>query len=293
MNPITLSVSGVAKRYGAVRALDGVSFEARAGEAVALWGSNGAGKTTLMKAMLGLIAFEGSITVHGRDVRRDGKAARRAIGYVPQDAAFHDMSARATAVFYARLKKADGRGVDALLERVGLAEHADKAVAALSGGLRQRLALAIALLGDPPVLLLDEPTASLDAQAQQDYLAMLASLSRTDGKTIIFASHRLEEIELLAHRVVMLEHGKLVDVLTPAQLLTRLMPYSKLALWLPEAQRAAAIGHFSDAGLRAALNGRGTVVVHVPSDRKMLPIHLLNERGIPVLDFEIERSELN
>jgi ABC-type multidrug transport system ATPase subunit len=116
-------------------------------------------------------------------------------------------------------KKANPAHATDLLAKLGLADHANKPVPTLSGGLRQRLALAIALLADPPVLLLDEPTANLDAQAQREYLALLSMLCHEEGKTLVFASHRLEEVEMLAKRVLVLEHGRLVKVLTPAELL--------------------------------------------------------------------------
>jgi ABC-type multidrug transport system ATPase subunit len=289
--PPVLAVNAVHKRYGTFNALSAVSFDGYAGEAIALWGANGAGKTTLLKAILGLIDFDGAIRVHGRDVKRDGKAARRSMGYVPQDVTLYDMSARATLRFFAHLKHAPLARVDELLTGLGLSDHADKPVPALSGGLRQRLALAIALLSDPPVLLLDEPTANLDAQAQHDYLALLSQLCAQQGKTIIFASHRLEEIESLAGRVLVLEHGRLVDVLTPAQLLARLMPSTRLALWVPEGKRELALRHVTDAGLSAHLNGRGTVVVEVTGRDRMKPLRVLSERGVPVLDFELERGQ--
>jgi ABC-type multidrug transport system ATPase subunit len=278
-----------------------VSFEAHAGEALALWGANGAGKTTLIKAVLGLIDFEGQIEVEGHDVRRTGKSARRSIGYVPQEAIFYDLSVQATMEFYARLKH--GRGVQLpapgpqaqvsaparipeLLDRLGLAGHARKPVPALSGGLKQRLALALALLADPPVLLLDEPTASLDAEAQHEYLALLAKLRSEEHKTIIFASHRLEEVEALANRVLVLEQGRLVDVLNPVDLLARLMPEIQLTLYVPEAQRRDALARLADAGLAAHLNGRGTVVVHVRAEHKMRPLQTLLDCGITVTNFE-------
>jgi nitrous oxidase accessory protein len=286
-----IEARSVTKRYGKFAALEGVSFGAYPGEAIALWGANGAGKTTLLKAILGLIAFDGRVAVQGCDVRRSGKVARRSVGYVPQDVALYDMSVRATLDFFARLKKADPMRAKDLLARLGLEDHANKPVPALSGGLRQRLALAIALLADPPVLLLDEPTASLDAQAQREYLALLSTLCHAEGKTVVFASHRLEEVEMLAKRVLVLEQGRLVDVLSPAQLLMKLMPYTRLTLWVPEAQRPAALTHFVNAGLNAHLNGHGTVVVQVPSEDKMKPLHVLSERGIPVIDFEIERGQ--
>jgi len=292
VNQPTVRVRNVGKRYGSVPALSGVSFEAHAGEALALWGANGAGKTTLIKAVLGLIDFDGKIEVEGHDVRRAGKSARRSIGYVPQEAIFYDLSVQATMEFYARLKGSRGVQLNAparipvLLENLGLAGHARKPVPALSGGLKQRLALAIALLADPPVLLLDEPTASLDAKAQHDYLALLARLRSEERKTIIFASHRLEEVEALANRVVALEHGRLVEVLNPVDLLAKLMPEIQLTLYVPEAQRPDALARLAGAGMAAHLNGRGTVVVRVRAEDKMQPLQTLLDCGIPVTNFE-------
>ena len=288
--PAVLAVRSVTKRYGRATVLDGVSFAAGPGEALALWGANGAGKTTLIKALLGLVEVDGQIEVGGQDVRRAGKAARHAVGYVPQDVVFYEQSVQATLEFFARLKSAPPERVPALLERLGLVAHARKSVSALSGGLRQRLALAVALLADPPVLLLDEPTANLDAQAQRDYLALLAGLRQHEGKTIVFASHRLEEVELLANRVLVLEHGRLVDTLTPAELLARLMPYVKLTLWVPEAHRPDALARFTGAGFHAHLNGRGTLVVEVRAEEKHALLRLMHE--LPVQDFEMERGAL-
>jgi ABC-type multidrug transport system ATPase subunit len=286
----TVVVSGVGKRYGKVQALDGVSFEGQPGEAIALWGANGAGKTTLLKAMLGLIECRGTITLGGHDVRRAGKLARRSLGYVPQETIFYDLSVQATMEFYARLKQAGTDRIPALLERLGLTAHAHKPVPALSGGLKQRLALAIALLADPAVLLLDEPTANLDAQAQREYLALLAELRTQDRKTIIFASHRLEEVEAIANRVLLLEQGRLVATLTPVELLARLMPQIELTLWVPAAQRQDALSVLTGSGWAAHFNGRGTVVVQVRPEHKLQPLQALQARGITVENFEMARG---
>lgn len=162
---MTVHATQLTKRYGKVLALNEVSFALKAGQSTALWGPNGAGKTTLIKAILGLIDYQGSVTVEGMDTRRNGKRVRSLIGYVPQEAVFYDWSVQATMTFYAQLKKADPAAIPALLARLGLTEHAGKPVPALSGGLKQRLALAVALLGEPRILLLDEPMANLDARA--------------------------------------------------------------------------------------------------------------------------------
>jgi ABC-type multidrug transport system ATPase subunit len=292
---MSVRIDRVTKQYGKVKALDGVSFEVRPGEAVALWGANGAGKTTLLKAVIGLIDFQGEIHIDGHDVRRSGKRARRSVGYVPQETVFYDWSVQATMEFYARLKKVDPTRIAPLLDRLGLVEHATKQVSALSGGLKQRLALAIALLADPPVLLLDEPTANLDAQARADYLKQLSAL-RTEGRTVIFASHRQEEIDALADRVLVLEGGRLVESLDPEfDDVRRRSPDRaqdvEMTLWVPEAQRAAALACLARQGLATHLNGRGTVVVRVDANQKMRPLRLLEELHIAVTDFEIERSQ--
>jgi nitrous oxidase accessory protein len=286
-----LQVDAVSKRYGRMMALDEVSFAIRPGEAVALWGINGAGKTTLIKAMLGLIEFSGEIYVEGDDVKRAGKATRRRIGYVPQEAIFYDMTVQTTMEFYARLKKVSPARNPALLEEMGLAEHAAKPVPALSGGLKQRLALAIALLADPPILLLDEPTANLDAKARRDYLARLSHL-RKAKKTILFASHRFEEVETLADRVLVMESGRIAETLRPGEVRLRLAPEVEMTLWLAEGERERALACFTRQGWNAHLNGRGTVVVQINADRKLQPLTLLAEQGISVLDFEVERGRL-
>lgn len=310
----SLQITGVSKRYGRATALNEVSFEVRAGETLALWGSNGAGKTTLIKAILGLIEFDGRILVEGLDVRREGRGTRRLIGYVPQEAAFYDFSVQAAMEFYGRLKdggrrEKEGRRqspflnsqrpasdprplsdrISTLLDRLGLAEHAHKPVPALSGGLKQRLALAVALLSDPPVLLFDEPTANLDAAARRDYLALLSALRR-EKKTLVFASHRMEEVNALADRVLVLEQGRAAGMLTPEALRQEWNTELDLTLWVPELQRPRALACLTGEGLSAHLNGRGTVVVRVREDQKARPLTLLGTLGISVTDFEVGES---
>jgi ABC-type multidrug transport system ATPase subunit len=212
------------------------------------------------------------------------------IGYVPQEAIYYDMSVQATLAFYARLKKVSLERVAPLLERLGLAEHARKPVPALSGGLKQRLALAVALLSDPPVLLLDEPTANLDAKARREYLSLLKEL-RKEGKTLLFASHRLEEVETLADRVLVLERGQVIAEIAPGVLRQQLTPEVELTLWIASEQREQALELLTGAGLAAHFNGRGTVVVQLDSGQKLQVVGLLEKQGVHVLDFEIESVE--
>ena len=285
-----ITVSRVSKAYKKLPVLQDVSFEANPGEAIALWGANGAGKTTLLKAILGLIEFDGQITVSGCDVRRQGKLARSYIGYVPQEFVFYDLRVSESMRFYARLKHIGAERIPPLLEQLELAEHANKTVSALSGGLRQRLALALALLSDPPMLVLDEPMANLDAHLRREYLGLLIGLRR-EGKTILFASHRFEEVSYLANRALALEAGLQAELLSIEALRERCLPEMDIILWVADDLRHAALHCLLSEGFDAHVNGRGTVVVRVPEGRKMQPLQKLQDCQIPVLNFDLEEVQ--
>lgn len=215
-----ISIRNLTKRYprpgrawwsdATIVAVDDLSFELAAGQSLALWGVNGAGKTTVLKCLLGLLSCEGDLSLNGYDLRREGRAARRHLGYVPQELAFHnDLSVVETCRFYARLKDVSSERIPVVLAQVGLTGQERKAVGALSGGMKQRLALALALLADPPVLLLDEPTSNLDAGTRGEFIDLLVGL-RQAGKTLLFTSHHVEEVTQLAERVLILQDGRLV-----------------------------------------------------------------------------------
>jgi ABC-type multidrug transport system ATPase subunit len=277
------------KRYGTLTVLDDVSFTIQPGEAVALWGANGAGKTTTLRCLLGVHAFEGQLTINGVDVQRAGKAARALTGYVPQEAAFYDLTVWETLHFYARLKKVAATRIPTTLDKVDLAEHSRKRVSALSGGMKQRLALAVALLADPPVLILDEPTANLDVQAQRDFVHTIQALNQA-GKTIIFSSHRLDEVLTLASRVLVLNGGKLALECKPHELADRLGLQRWLRIWVPNDHKADSIQRLRDEGFAYAPNGK-SIYVRVNASSKMTPLRILERANIPIDDFEILESE--
>lgn len=194
---------------GGRRILAGVSLAVAPGESVALAGPNGAGKTTLLRAVLGLVRYGGEIRVGGMDLDRDPVRAKALLGYMPQVPAFCEETARASLGFVAALRGVPGRDAAPLLERVGLSAHADRPVRSLSTGMRQRLSLAAALVGDPRVLVLDEPTASLDLRGQAEFVRLLRGL-RAEGRTLLLCSHRAEEVRALAHRLVVLDEGRVI-----------------------------------------------------------------------------------
>ena len=194
---------------GGRRVLDHVGLDVAQGEAVALVGANGAGKTTILRCLLGLVRYRGEVRVGGIDAAVDPIGAKRLIGYLPQVPTFCEETARGSLRFIAALRGASQRELPALLERVGLAAHAGRPVRNFSTGMRQRLSLAAALVGAPSVLILDEPTASLDLKGQVEIAALLKGL-QTDGLTLLLASHRAEEIRALADRIVALDEGRVV-----------------------------------------------------------------------------------
>jgi nitrous oxidase accessory protein len=279
-----VAIRGVGMRFGRIAALEDVSFEIPAGQAVALWGPNGAGKTTLLRCLLGLLPYQGDVVVDSHHTRRQGKQARACIGFVPQELHFPDtMTVRETIGFYAQLK---GVSIAEGAQRVGdlhLSAQGTKLVGELSGGMKQRLALAVALLGNPPLLLLDEPTANLDLKTRDRFLHLLQELKKV-GKTLVFCSHHLDEVASACDRIVVLEEGRVRADCPPDQLDQHLGWEGKLWLAVDAADRERALTTLLERGFAAQSNHRG-LVVPVPAGAKAAPIQALSSAGIRVADF--------
>ena len=286
-----IQINQLTKRFAGITVVDHLTLEIPAGQAVALWGPNGAGKTTTLRCMIGLLPFDGEIIIDGKDVSRQGKAVRKTIGFVPQELAFHDdLSVQETMQFYARLKGVPGPLDDQIqsrLTRVDLSGHEDKLIRELSGGLKQRLALGIALLGDPLILVLDEPTSNLDVHSRDDFLDLLLEL-KTSGMTLVFSSHRLEEIASLADRVILLENGQLIADCPPDQLGEQTGWNVTLRIFLAKPEMQPALDTLNQHGFIASPNGKG-IRVKVTPGAKGRPLNVLSQAGIPVSDFEIEQ----
>lgn len=281
-----LTLANLRKTFGRQVAVEGLDLALAPGQAVALWGTNGAGKTTIIKCILGLHAFRGGIRIRGRDVRREGKSARRLIGYVSQELSFYDdLSALETVRLFAALKGVPRARAKVVLAQVELLEHSGKRVAQLSGGMKQRLALAVALLADPPILLLDEPTSNLDAAARRSFFDLLRGL-KTAGKTILFTTHRAEEVVGLADRVIVLERGRVVRDGAPDDFSAG----CRLRISLPAEARHAALESLLRAGFDVTRNCTA-LVVRIPTARNATPIAHLAGVGIDVQTFEMESGD--
>jgi len=221
-----IEVQHLTKRYGRVTAVDDVSFRVERGEILGFLGPNGAGKTTTMRILTGYMpASEGRATVAGYDIFDKPIEAKRRIGYLPETPPLYpDMTVREYVDFVARIKgvpsKERRQRVDAVLERTHVADMADRQCAKLSKGYRQRVGLAQALVHNPDVLVLDEPTAGLDPKQIIETRSLIRSLA--GDHTIILSTHILPEVSQTCERVVIINNGRVVAVDTPDNLTARL-----------------------------------------------------------------------
>jgi len=222
--PAAVEVVNVARRFGSVQALGGVSLAVEEGEFFGLLGPNGAGKTTLISILAGLTrADAGTARILGHDVIADYRAARRALGVVPQELVFDPFfSVRETLEIqsgYFGIRDNDA-WIDEILHHLDLTSKADANMRSLSGGMKRRVLVGQALVHKPPVIVLDEPTAGVDVELRQSLWAFIRKLNR-DGHTIILTTHYLEEAEALCGRIAMLKAGRVVALDTKHNLLSR------------------------------------------------------------------------
>ncbi len=262
--PAAISVEGLRKQYPeGVLALDGLSMVVPVGSVFGLLGPNGAGKTTCLRLLAGLTRpTAGRAIVSGTVVAADALAVRRGLGYLEQDPrAYRWMTGREQLAMLGRLHGLEGdalaRAVALALERVGLADAADRRTGTYSGGMRQRLGIAGALVHRPPVIVLDEPVSALDPEGRRDVLELIASLR--GETTVLFSTHVLADVERICDRVGILDHGRLVVEGSLSELLDRFA----LPVYRVEAEpgQAAALESLA-ARLRAADWVTGAAVEH-------------------------------
>jgi Cu-processing system permease protein len=206
-----IHIEHVSKRFGRRLALDDVSMRILPGEITLLLGANGAGKSTLLRSILGITGFAGRIRVNGIDPLDDGATVRSLIGYMPQTGGLHaDLTVEQTLQFHAAIRQVPHARALALAEEAGLSPHMNDKVGDLSGGMRQRLGFALALLTDPPILLLDEPSASLDAASRQWVAGRLRALAES-GRVVLVSTHAGQELLAPGDRRIVLEEGRVAD----------------------------------------------------------------------------------
>jgi Cu-processing system ATP-binding protein len=287
-----IRVEGLSKHYGAIVAVDGLSFAVERGETFAIIGPNGAGKTTTLKILLGLARADAGVVEIGPGHLAPGSAAARAaLGYVPQRIEFPPGRTVAQVLrFFADLRGLPAAAVDRALERVGLSPHAGRRASELSGGYTQRLSLAQALLGDPTLLVLDEPTASLDPEATWEFRTLVEQLRR-EGRTILLCSHLLSEVERVADRVLILVRGRCAALESIAELRTRQAVATRLVIEFPgAAERAARV--LSGAGTDWQPLDGNRVSVEGRNGHGLAALETLRRAEVPVRSFEVQRPTL-
>jgi ABC-2 type transport system ATP-binding protein len=252
-----IAVDHLTKCYGATRAVEDVSFRVPAGAVAALLGPNGSGKSTLMRVLTGYLSpTAGRVVVGGIDVADRPLAARRQIGYLPEQVSLYpELTVQRYLAFVAGVKGLAGgtrrRAVADVIQRCGLTEVARKLTGKLSKGYRQRVGLAQALVGDPPLLVLDEPTVGLDPVQTVEMRALLRGLT---GRTVLLSTHILSEASALCSHILILDRGRLLAEDTPEGLARRLADVAHLAVRVegPPVEVSAALAALPDvAGVEA------------------------------------------
>ena len=210
-----IHIKNLLKCYDSLKAVDGISFDVKEGELFGFLGPNGAGKTTTLSMISGLLKPDkGTVHVGDIDVWQAPKKAKRLMGLIPQDLAlYEELNARENLKFWGSLfhlpKAALKANIDLWLERVGLSDRAKEPVSKFSGGMKRRLNLAIGLVHNPKIVLLDEPTVGIDPQARNNILDIIRDIAK-EGTTILFTTHHLEEAEALCDRLAIIDHGKIL-----------------------------------------------------------------------------------
>jgi Cu-processing system ATP-binding protein len=287
-----LQVTGLRKKFGELTAVDGLSLTVAPGEVVALLGPNGSGKTTTIRCIAGLLNSDaGTISIAGRDLKRHYRESRRHFTYLPQQALFQpQLTVREVARFHSALRGLTPAAAETALAQSGLPATAlDRPCGQLSGGMRQRLGLTLCRLGEPDLMLFDEPTANLDPQGALEFRRQAADW-RDAGRAILLSTHVLADVESLASRVVVLVDGCPVADEPVSRLRERLSRTARLRVGVVEPREAHVEAALASGASEARLNCK-SVLITAPEERRVAIIESFGRLG-PVLEFETERPAL-
>ncbi len=287
------------KRYGALDAVAGLNLRVEPGQALALLGPNGAGKTTSLRMLAGfLVPTTGTASVCGHDVMHDGIAARRSLGYLPEGApAYGEFAVAEFLAFAARVRGLTGisgtRRMDEVIDRLGLRAVLPRPIETLSKGYRRRVCLAQAILHDPPVLILDEPTDGLDPNQQREVHALIRGMAHQ--RAIIVSTHALEEVGAICNRVAILARGHLCMEGSPAELERQSRYYHAVSFRAPaDALARELIGRLpAVAAVEVdAIDGRVTAFPRPGEEIFPAVVELLQAQRVRVEELQLERGRL-
>ncbi len=300
-----IEITNLSKRFGELTAVDGVSFQVVRGDVLGFLGPNGAGKSTTMKMITGFIAPDaGSVVVGGDDISLRPVEVKRRIGYLPEGAPLYgDMTVRGFLGFIAEIRGYKGperqKRLDRAVELVNLGSVLDQSIETLSKGFKRRVGLAQAIIHDPEVLILDEPTDGLDPNQKHDVRKLIRSMA--EDKVIVLSTHILEEVDAVCNRAIIIAEGRIVSDGTPAELMARSITHNAVSITV----RASAAD-----GIRAELAGlpdvRAVDVIEENGERvrfQVLPEggamvieavgRMVRERGWELEELHVERGQLD
>jgi ABC-2 type transport system ATP-binding protein len=286
-----IAVEHLTKRYGDLLAVDDISFQVRTGEVFAFLGPNGAGKTTTVEIIETIRApTSGSVSVLGMDVTKRKRDIVPRIGVLPQGfSSFDRITVRETIQYYARLFARRDTDVDGLIALVSLQDKSHEEFKNLSGGLKQRLGIAIALVNDPEIVFLDEPTTGLDPRARRDVWQVLLGLKK-NGKTVFLTTHYIEEAELLADTVAIISKGKIIAMGSPDELIDRNANY--LIVTVKTTDRAL-LEPLRRMGFEPILDDHRSIKVRVErSDDVQTILQTMKDAGVSPLGLDVRKPNL-
>ena len=286
-----IEVENLTKRYGNLLAVNGISFNVRKGEVFAFLGPNGAGKSTTVE-IIDMIRTptSGKVRLLGMDVTKKKLAIVPRIGVLPQDfSSFDRITVRETMQFYSRLFSRGNADINGLIELVNLTDKAEEQYKNLSGGLRQRLGIAIALVNDPEIVFLDEPTTGLDPRARREVWEVLLGLKQR-GKTIFLTTHYMEEAEILADTVAIISKGRIIATGSPAALIENNSNYLVLTL---QSVDANAIEIIRKMGFEPVHDNHQDLQVRVEHTEDILKaLNAIKDAGGSFLSLDVRRPNL-
>lgn len=286
-----IKVEKLTKRYGNLTAVNDISFNVRQGEVFALLGPNGAGKTTTVEIIETFRRpTSGIVRLLGMDVTKEKRHIVPRIGVLPQGfSSFDRITVRETLQYYSRLYRSRNVDIDGLIELVKLKDKAGEQYLRLSGGLKQRLGIAIALVNDPEVVFLDEPTTGLDPQARREVWDILLGLKK-HGKTVFLTTHYMEEAELLADTVTIISKGRIIAMDSPVHLMENNADYLILTLQGVDEKAFEVAGKM---GLDPQLSNHKNITVRIKRmDDIRNILNVMNDAGVSLLGMDVRKPNL-
>ncbi|MCI0614891.1 ABC transporter ATP-binding protein [bacterium] len=285
-----IQIRNLTKQYGELKAVNDVSFDVREGETFALLGPNGSGKSTTLKCLAGLIIPEsGEIKIGNFDLRSENRKAKNLFTYLPQRVSFPDnLTAREIMQFFCKLRHTSEDRIGSLLNNghFDFNGFSDKPVSEFSGGMNQRLGLAVACLPDAPIMILDEPTISLDPEGAIHFRLFLAEMKK-GGKTILFSSHMLADVEQLADHVGIMVGGKLLAVESVDSLRNSVTQGCRMRIHLQRTEQQFVTVAKEAGALTAEIDGNSLIVTSAPESRLEILSQIII-RGGQIICFATE-----